>query len=191
MRAISRSQIANCSGVGALSETYKKGTIVLDGETEISNGEDEVEITICRIGKMFEENIEWDSGEIPRIFTTKACSKQIPKQPLSGRMELQQAGNPSLMRWSASREATILRTSHLNSMVRTMRSLSGESKEQRTSMRGTDLQPPRCIIVTASMSFFPAFNSKGQGWEQCSTRSEIEKGARHDKKFVEWLKDFS
>ena len=39
---ISFPKLQIAQGVGALSETYKKGTIVLDGEFEISNGEDEV-----------------------------------------------------------------------------------------------------------------------------------------------------
>ena len=43
--------------------------IVLDGENLISDGSKEVEFTVCRIGKLFEENVDWDSGEIPRIVS--------------------------------------------------------------------------------------------------------------------------
>jgi hypothetical protein len=56
-------------GMGNLSENFKKGELVLDGETSIySDGSDPVEFTVVRIGKMFEENINWDEGEIPRIL---------------------------------------------------------------------------------------------------------------------------
>ena len=54
-------------GMGNLSENFKKGEIVLDGESMISDGPTPVEFTVCRIGKMFEENVDWDGGEIPRI----------------------------------------------------------------------------------------------------------------------------
>ena len=56
-------------GMGNLSENFKKGEIVLDGESLISDGPTPVELTVCRIGKQFEENVDWDSGEIPRIVT--------------------------------------------------------------------------------------------------------------------------
>jgi len=56
-------------GMGNLSENFKKGEIVLDGESLISEGSQPVEFTVCRIGKLFEENVDWDSGEIPRIVS--------------------------------------------------------------------------------------------------------------------------
>ena len=56
-------------GMGNLSENFKKGEIVLDGKSLISDGPTPIEFTVCRIGKQFEENVDWDSGEIPRIVT--------------------------------------------------------------------------------------------------------------------------
>lgn len=56
-------------GVGPLSENFRKGAIVLDGEFEISDGSKPVEFTVLRIGKFFEENIPFGEGEIPRIVT--------------------------------------------------------------------------------------------------------------------------
>jgi len=44
------------------------GDIVLDGEYKLPTP---VELTVLRIGKMFEENVSWDDGEIPRILTKK------------------------------------------------------------------------------------------------------------------------
>ena len=56
-------------GMGNLSENFKKGEIVLDGESLISDGPTPVEFTVCRIGKQYEENVDWDGGEIPRIVS--------------------------------------------------------------------------------------------------------------------------
>ncbi len=56
-------------GMGNLSENFKKGEIVLDGESLISDGPTPIELTVCRIGKQFEENVDWDGGEIPRIVS--------------------------------------------------------------------------------------------------------------------------
>ena len=58
-------------GIGPLSDEFSKGGIVLDGETLISDGDDEVELTVVKIAKMFEENIPFETGEIPRIVATK------------------------------------------------------------------------------------------------------------------------
>ena len=58
-------------GIGPLSDEFTKGGIVLDGETLISDGDDEVELTVVKIAKMFEENIPFETGEIPRIVATK------------------------------------------------------------------------------------------------------------------------
>ena len=62
-------------GLGNLSENFKKGEIVLDGENSISDGLTPIEFTVCRIGKLFEENIDWDSGEIPRIVEKSEAVK--------------------------------------------------------------------------------------------------------------------
>lgn len=62
-------KLAIAQGVGPLSEDFKKGAIVLDGEHELSDGTQPVEFTVLRIGKFFEENIPFGSGEIPRIVT--------------------------------------------------------------------------------------------------------------------------
>ena len=59
-------------GIGPLSDEFNKGGIVLGGETLISDGDDAVEITVVKIAKMFEENIPFETGEIPRIVPTKA-----------------------------------------------------------------------------------------------------------------------
>ena len=59
-------------GIGPLSDEFSKGGIVLDGETLISDGSNPVEFTVIKIAKMFEENIPFETGEIPRIVATRA-----------------------------------------------------------------------------------------------------------------------
>ena len=58
-------------GIGPLSDDFAKGGIVLDGETLISDGETAVDLTVIKVAKMFEENIPFETGEIPRIVATK------------------------------------------------------------------------------------------------------------------------
>ena len=59
-------------GIGPLSDEFSKGGIVLDGETLVSDGKPPVELTVIKVSKMFEENIPFETGEIPRIVATKA-----------------------------------------------------------------------------------------------------------------------
>ena len=69
-------------GMGNLSENYKKGEIVLDGESLISDGPTPVEFTVCRIGKQFEENVDWDSARSLVSFQRMKRLKLV--DPLSG-----------------------------------------------------------------------------------------------------------
>tara|TARA_Y100001963_G_scaffold158566_1_gene258674 strand:+ start:5562 stop:6275 length:714 start_codon:yes stop_codon:yes gene_type:complete len=50
----------------AQEDGFSAGDIVLDGEAVLDQP---VEFTVARIGKMYEENVNWDDGEIPRILT--------------------------------------------------------------------------------------------------------------------------
>ena len=81
-------------GIGPLSDEFTKGGIVLDGETLISDGDDEVEMTVVKIAKMFEENIPFETGEIPRIVATKeellamgGDTEYGPRDPKTGKSE--------------------------------------------------------------------------------------------------------
>tara|TARA_Y100001938_G_scaffold151214_1_gene247642 strand:+ start:678 stop:1421 length:744 start_codon:yes stop_codon:yes gene_type:complete len=81
-------------GIGPLSDEFAKGGIVLDGETLISDGDQEVDITVVKIAKMFEENIPFETGEIPRIVATKAELLELggdteygPRDPKTGKSE--------------------------------------------------------------------------------------------------------
>ena len=189
---ISFPKLQIAQGVGALSETYKKGTIVLDGETEISNGEDEVEVQSAESVRCSRKTSSGTAGNPSHLqYQGRKCSKLIPKQPSYGRMVLQLAGNQSLMHWFVLREM-IQPTSHLNSMVGTMHSRSGES---RTAYKHAAVP----IFTAAKMYYRDGINV---GSFQLSTQKvkagnnvvhapKLRKGARHDAKFVEWLKDFS
>ena len=66
-------------GVGPLSEKkeFSKGDLVLDGECQLSYNDQPISITVCQIGKQYEENIPYDSDDIPRIVNTKAEVLQL------------------------------------------------------------------------------------------------------------------
>ncbi len=68
-------KLAIAQGVGPLSEDFKKGAIVLESQHELSDGTQPVEFTVLRIGKFFEENIPFGSGEIPRIVSPSEQKK--------------------------------------------------------------------------------------------------------------------
>jgi len=186
-----RLQIAQ--GVGALSETYKKGTIVLDGETEISDGEKEVEFTVCRIGKMFEENIEWDSGEIPRIMSTKAEVLEADPEATF----VWQDGTPAS--WKAIADALVC--------------IKGDNPDDFPfehdgnnyafalwRIKGTAYKHAAVPIFTAAKMYyregintgsFRLTTEKVKAGNNFVHAPKLRKGTKHDPKFVEWLKDFS
>jgi hypothetical protein len=60
-------------GVGPLSERdeFRKGDIILDGDTRIGGNGDMVELTVLQIGKQYEEVVAYDGDDIPRIVDTK------------------------------------------------------------------------------------------------------------------------
>ena len=67
-------------GVGPLSEVkgLNKGDVVLDGEFKLFDGEGEpVEFTVCQIGKRYEENLPYDSEDIPRVVNTQQEVNQL------------------------------------------------------------------------------------------------------------------
>lgn len=190
---ISFPKLQIAQGVGALSETYKKGTIVLDGEFEISNGEDEVEITVCRIGKMFEENIEWDSGEIPRIFNSKA--------------EVLEADPEATFVWADGTPAS------WKPIADALVCIKGEDPTNFPfefggsnysfalwRIKGTAYKHAAIPIFTAAKMYyrdginvgsFMLSTQKVKAGNNVVHAPKLRKGTRHDKKFVEWLKDFS
>jgi hypothetical protein len=67
-------------GVGPLSEVkeFSKGNVILDGEYKLSEGDETpVEFTVCQIGKQYEENLPYDSEDIPRIVNTQKEVNQL------------------------------------------------------------------------------------------------------------------
>jgi hypothetical protein len=190
---ISFPKLQIAQGVGALSETYKKGTIVLDGETEISDGEKEVEITVCRIGKMFEENIEWDSGEIPRIMNTKAEVLEADPEATF----VWQDGTPAS--WKAIADALVC--------------IKGDNPDDFPfehdgnnyafaiwRIKGTAYKHAAVPIFTAAKMYyrdgintgsFRLTTEKVKAGNNFVHAPKLKKGSKHDSKFIEWLKDFS
>jgi len=189
--SIAKLQIAQ--GVGALSEAYKKGTIVLDGEFEISNGEDEVEITVCRMGKMFEENIKWDSGEIPRIFHTKAEVLEADPEATFVWAD----GTPAS--WKPIADALVC----IKGDDPTYFPFEFDGNNYAFAVwriKGTAYKHAAVPIFTAAKMYyrdginvgsFQLTTQKVKAGNNVVHAPKLRKGARHDKKFVEWLKDFS
>tara|TARA_Y100001963_G_scaffold54728_1_gene76573 strand:- start:7647 stop:8363 length:717 start_codon:yes stop_codon:yes gene_type:complete len=65
-----RLQIAQ--GVGPLSDDFAKGDVVLEGEHKILSMDDgSIEFTVLRITKTYEENIAFDSGDLPRVAASR------------------------------------------------------------------------------------------------------------------------
>lgn len=190
---ISFPKLQIAQGVGALSETFKKGTIVLDGEFDISDGTSDVEITVCRIGKMFEENIEWDSGEIPRIFSSKA--------------EVLEADPEATFVWADGTPAS------WKPIADALVCIKGEDPTNFPfefdgnnyafaiwRIKGTAYKHAAVPIFTAAKMYyrdginvgsFQLTTQKVKAGNNVVHAPKLRKGARHDKKFVEWLKDFS
>tara|TARA_Y100001970_G_C14024622_1_gene745337 strand:+ start:253 stop:963 length:711 start_codon:yes stop_codon:yes gene_type:complete len=66
--AFPRLQILQSVSKLAQEEDYSAGDIVLDNEFKLPKP---IEFTVIRIGKMYEENVNWDDGEIPRVLSKK------------------------------------------------------------------------------------------------------------------------
>lgn len=177
-------------GVGALSENFKKGSIILDGETEISDGTQEVEFTVCRIGKMFEENVDWDSGEIPRIVT-KAEALQI-----GGSFEWGADGQKP--DWLPIADALICIKGE-DPEVFTYENANGNYTFALWRIKGTAYKRAAVPIFTAAKMYYRDGISTGSfllTTEKIRAGSntvhgpKLRRGSKHDPKFVEWLKDF-
>ena len=177
-------------GMGNLSENYKKGEIVLDGESLISDGPTPIEFTVCRIGKQFEENVDWDSGEIPRIVS-KADAVEI-----GGSFEW--GANGEKPNWLPIADALIC--------------IKGDDPEvfpfeyegnnfafALWRIKGTAYKRAAVPIFTAARMYYR--EGLRTGSFQLNTEKatfggksvhvpKIRRGSRHDPKFGAWLKDF-
>lgn len=177
-------------GVGALSENFKKGSIILDGETEISDGSQPVEFTVCRIGKMFEENVDWDSGEIPRIVT-KAEALEI-----GGSFEWGSDGQKP--DWLPIADALICIKGE-DPDVYTFENDGSNYAFALWRIKGTAYKRAAVPIFTAAKMYYRDGISTGSfllTTEKIRAGSntvhgpKLKRGSKHDPKFTEWLKDF-
>ena len=177
-------------GMGNLSENYKKGEIVLDGESLISDGPTPIEFTVCRIGKQFEENVDWDSGEIPRIVS-KADAVEI-----GGSFEW--GANGEKPNWLPIADGLIC--------------IKGEDPDvfpfeyegnnfafALWRIKGTAYKRAAVPIFTAARMYYREglrtgsflLNTEKATFGGKSVHvPKIRRGSRHDPKFGEWLKDF-
>lgn len=177
-------------GVGALSENFKKGSIILDGETEISDGTNPVEFTVCRIGKMFEENVDWDSGEIPRIVT-KAEALEI-----GGSFEW--GANGEKPNWLPIADALIC----IKGEDENVYPFENEGNNYAFALwriKGTAYKRAAVPIFTAAKMYyrdgintgsFLLTTEKIRAGSNTVHGPKLKRGTKHDPKFTEWLKDF-
>ena len=177
-------------GMGNLSENYKKGEIVLDGESLISDGPTPVEFTVCRIGKQFEENVDWDSGEIPRIVSKNEAVE------IGGSFDW--GANGEKPNWLPIADALIC--------------IKGEDPDvfpfeydgnnyafALWRIKGTAYKRAAVPIFTAARMYYREGINTGSfllSTEKATFGGKsvhvpkLRRGSRHDAKFTEWLKDF-
>ena len=177
-------------GMGNLSENYKKGEIVLDGESLISDGTTPVEFTVCRIGKQFEENVDWDSGEIPRIVSKNEAVE------IGGTFDW--GANGEKPNWLPIADALIC--------------IKGEDPDvfpfeynganfafALWRIKGTAYKRAAVPIFTAARMYYREGINTGSFLLTTEKATfggksvhvpKIRRGSRHDGKFTEWLKDF-
>lgn len=177
-------------GMGNLSENYKKGEIVLDGESLISDGPTPVEFTVCRIGKQFEENVDWDSGEIPRIVSKNEAVE------IGGSFEW--GANGEKPNWLPIADALICIKGE-DPDVFPFEYNGGNYAFALWRIKGTAYKRAAVPIFTAARMYYREGINTGSfllNTEKATFGGKsvhvpkIRRGSRHDVKFIEWLKDF-
>mgnify|MGYP003146248097 CR=1 FL=1 len=63
--------------VGALAEQHEPGSIIVDGEEIISDGEQSVEVTVIEFQKCFTENVPWGAEKIPNVLFSEEAVHQL------------------------------------------------------------------------------------------------------------------
>ena len=143
-------------GMGNLSENYKKGEIVLDGESLISDGPTPVEFTVCRIGKQFEENVDWDSGEIPRIVSKNEAVE------IGGSFDLGANGEKPNWPWDGSGSGNSSKSSGQKSVLKT--SPSPGTIEPGIARSSSCLSTRPIISATDTVAWLPSPSSPFEQW---------------------------
>lgn len=177
-------------GVGALSENFKKGSIILDGETEISDGTEPIEFTVCRIGKQFEENVDWDSGEIPRIVSKSEAVE------IGGSFEW--GSNGEKPNWLPIADALIcIKGDDENTFP--FEHGGNNYAFALWRIKGTAYKRAAVPIFTAAKMYyrdgintgsFFLTTEKIRAGSNTVNGPKLRRGTKHDADFVEWLKDF-
>ena len=181
-------------GVGPLSENFRKGAIVLDKEFEISDGTNEIEFTVLRIGKFFEENIPFGNGEIPRIVTP-AEQKKIGGT-IKGYSENGEWVQPQ---WKPMADAFICIKGGTPDEAFPYQHGKDKYAFAIWRIKRTAYDKGAKPILSAGMTYyrnglkngsFFLKTEKYQFGNNVVNGPKIRKGKPHDPKFVEWLQDF-
>lgn len=186
-----RLQIAQ--GVGPLSDTHKKGDIVLDGEVVIGGPEmDPLDVTVVRIAKMFEEDLPFGGEEVPRIVPTKA-----EVLALGGVLEWINGEKPS---WKPVAEALVCIKGNDDVNVFPYSHKKDNYAFALWKIKGVAYRRAAVPIFTAATMYYR--DGLRNGSFNVTTEKQVfsgntvfcpkvTRGERHDAKFVEWLGDFA
>lgn len=193
-------------GVGPLSEMdeFRKGDIVLNQELKIGGIDDPIELTVLQIGKMYEEVVDYDSDDIPRIVNSK---EEVLK--LGGTTEGHREGGEWIKpTWRAVAEAMVC--------LKAPDSLSKEDAEThfgfeapkdkgkyafaKWTIKGVAYKFAAVEIFSAAAMYYRDGLKKGSFHLSTQKRSfgpntvmvpVVKKGSRNTPEFSSWLSEFA
>lgn len=187
-----RLQIAQ--GVGPLSDSHNKGDIVLDGEAVIGGPKmDPVEFTVLRIAKMYEENVPFGGDEVPRLVETKA-------QVLALGGDTEWGFNGEQPSWKPIADALVCLKGGDDKSAFPYEYKKSNYAFALWKIKGVAYRRAAVPIFTASTMYYRdglrsgSFNlitEKAVFSGNTVFCPKVTRGSRHDKAFVEWLRDFS
>lgn len=187
-----RLQVAQ--GVGPLSDTHNKGDIVLDGDAVIGGPKmDQVDFTVLRIAKMYEENVPFGGDEVPRLVESK---EQV--LALGGNTDWGLNGEqPS---WKPVADALICIKGDDDVNVYPYEFGGDNYAFALWKIKGVAYRRAAVPIFTASTMYYRD-GLKNGSFKLITEKQvfsgntvfcpKVTRGTRHDEKFVEWLGDFS
>ena len=185
------------SGMGKLSDNddFKKGDLVLDGEFKL---EQPAEITVLKLAKLYEENLEWGADEIPRTVGTK--EEVYSLGGTLGWHTDEETGQRTPPTWKPMADCLICIKGDDNNYFPFE---FGDEKFAfaRWKLRNTSYFAAATDIISAAGTYYRA--GLPTGTFQLSTEKRafktgnttyvpvVKKGERNDEKFVQWLAEFA
>ena len=183
------------SGMGKLSEVddFKKGDLVLDGEYKL---EQPCEITVLKLAKLFEENLEWGADEIPRTVSSKEEVYQ-----LGGTLGWQSEGGQRIApTWKPMADCLICIKGTDDNYFPFDYSKNEKFAFARWKLRNTSYFAAATDIISAAGTYYRQGLSTGTFQLTTEKRAfktgnttfvpAVKKGDKNSPKFIEWLAEF-